>query len=116
MRKITPKQDEYSVAGPVRGTLTKKKAPPVYPKVRISLEHLPEAKNMKLGEHAHIKIHGKLVGLNQGGYDNSAEFEMHGIEHHKMHKNDDEEENESEAERKREAKNPKLEGEEEDNA
>ena len=59
----------------------RKKDPPVYPKFRVDLEHLPEAKNMKLGDKAKVSMHAKLVGLSQSRFDNSAEFEIHGIEH-----------------------------------
>lgn len=110
MRKITPKQDSYMTGSGPGKPMKKEKSNPIYPKFNIGLEHLPEAKNMKLGDHAHIQIHGKLSRLSQGGYDNSAEFEIHGISHKKKHKGDDEETNESESERKREV----TEGEEAD--
>jgi len=90
MRKITPKQDSYMTGSGPGKPMKKEKGNPVYPKFNIGLEHLPEAKNMKLGDHAHIQIHGKLSRLSQGGYDNSAEFEIHGISHKKKHKGDDE--------------------------
>jgi hypothetical protein len=107
MRKITPKQDNYMIGSGPGKPLKNGKSNPIYPKFNIGLEHLPEAKNMKLGEHAHIQIHGKLSRLSQGGYDNSAEFEIHGISHKKTHKGDDEEAEES-------PDNEKAEGEEAD--
>lgn len=95
MRKITPKQDEYMTGSGPGKPMKKEKAKPIYPKFSIGLEHLPEAKSMKLGDHAHIQIHGKLSRLSQGGYDNSAEFEIHGIGHKKKSKGDNEDAAES---------------------
>jgi hypothetical protein len=83
MRKIQPKTDEYAIGGP-HGIGKKEKAKPVYPTVRMDLKHVPEAKDMKVGDHAHIKMHAKLVGINQSRFDNSAEYEIHAIEHKKM--------------------------------
>jgi hypothetical protein len=88
MRKIIPKQDEFSSPSTVRGPLKKEKSKPIYPTVRMDLQHLPEAKDMKLGDMAHIGMHAKLTGLNQGRFDHSAEFEIHAISHKKLHKGD----------------------------
>lgn len=96
MNKIKPKQDEYAVGGSVKGTLTKKKSPPIYPKVRVGLENLPEAKKMKLGDHVKLHVHGKVSALNQGGYDNSVEIEMHHVGMNKKRLPDEDEESKEE--------------------
>lgn len=82
MRKIVPKKDEYAIGG----SLKRAEAKPVYPTVRMDLKHVPEAKDMKIGDMAHIKMHAKLTGLNQGRFDHSAEYEIHAIEHKKLGK------------------------------
>ena len=102
MRKITPKQDSYMTGSGPGKPMKKEKSNPIYPKFNIGLEHLPEAKNMKLGDHARIQIHGKLSRLSQGGYDNSAEFEIHGISHKKKSKGDNEDAGESPDDKKAE--------------
>ena len=91
LRKITPEQDEYAIGG--HGGLKKGKSAPVYPRVRLDLKHLPEAKNMKLGDEVHLHVHGKLSGLSQGRFDNSAEIEMHhvGLKKGKLKKHGDNE-------------------------
>lgn len=54
----------------------------IYPSFRIDLEHLPEAKDWKVGSNYRVTLDLKQVGLHVGKneYDNSAEFEIHGIE------------------------------------
>lgn len=76
MRKIKPKVDKYSL-GPSKAP---KESKPIYPTTRLDLEHLPEAKEWKLGKTYRIEMEVKLVGLSQSRFDNSAEFEIHGIE------------------------------------
>ena len=78
MRKITPKTDKYMIGG---GLVKEKgESKPIFPTIRIELEHLPEAKNWKLGKTYEIELGLKLIGLSQSRYDNSAEFEIHEIE------------------------------------
>lgn len=77
MRKIKPKQDEYAVGiGPSK----KAKSKPVYPTFRIDLSHLPEAKKWELGKKYRLELELVLTGLSQSRFDNTAEFEIHGIE------------------------------------
>jgi len=75
MRKIKPKTDKYrtdSIGPP-------KDSKPIYPIVRIDLEHIPEAKKWELGKEYGVEIKGKLVALSQSRFDNSAEFEVREI-------------------------------------
>lgn len=84
------------MTGSMKGVPMKsEKSKPIYPTVRMDLNHLPEAKNMKIGDMAHIGMHAKLVGMNQSRFDNSAEFEVHGIEHKKMKSGGKEEDGET---------------------
>ena len=72
MRKITPKTDEYMVSE----THKKEKSKPVYPRFRIELEHLPEAKKWELGKEYEVKLKLKMTGISQSRFDNSAEFDI----------------------------------------
>ncbi len=77
MRDVKPKQDEYaepSVAG-----LKKKKAEPVYPRVRLDLDTIPEAKKWEVGKTYKLEMEVKMVGLSISRFDNSAEFEIRKI-------------------------------------
>lgn len=60
--------------------LSKGESKPIYPTIRLDLEHIPEAKKWELGKKYKIGTEVKLVGLSQSRYDNSAEFEVHAIE------------------------------------
>jgi len=75
MRKIKPKTEKYMTdkVGPAKETK------PIYPTMRIDLEHLPEAKKWGLGKEYGLELKVKLVGLSQSRFDNSAEFEMHEV-------------------------------------
>lgn len=78
MRKIKPKTLDYktpSVAG-----LKSEKSQPIYPTFRLDLQHIPEAKDWKVGETYNVEMTVKMVGISQSRYDNSAEFEIHEIE------------------------------------
>jgi hypothetical protein len=78
MRNIKPKQDEYMVGeGP--GKLSKKKAEPVYPRMRLDLDTVPEAKKWEVGKSYQVEMELKMVGLSISRYDNSAEFEIRKI-------------------------------------
>ena len=76
MRKVKPKSvdEEY---GPMRAKGGKEK---IYPKIRIHTDHLPEAKDWKVGESHEIHMKGKMVGLSQSKFQNEAEFEITHIE------------------------------------
>lgn len=79
MRKIIPKTDKYRTGGmdvPMREGQSK----PIYPTMRIDLEHIPEAKKWDLGEKYMVHVEVKLTGLSQSRFDNSAEFEIHKID------------------------------------
>lgn len=77
MRKITGKTDKY-MTSPSKAIMETPK--PVFPTIRIDLEHMPEAKAWKLGKSYDVKFELKLVGLSQSRFDNSCEFELHGVE------------------------------------
>jgi hypothetical protein len=85
MRKVKPKStdEEY---GPLR---TKGANEKIYPKIRIHTDHLPEAKDWKVGESHELHLRGKMVGLSQSKFQNEAEFE---VTHLEPHDKDDEEE------------------------
>lgn len=71
MRSIKPQKDEYMINASKKG-----ESEPRYPSFRLDLEHIPEAKNWKLGEDYEIEMKVKLVGLSQSKFDNGAEFEI----------------------------------------
>lgn len=76
MRDIKPKKDRYSI-GPSKPVEESK---PIYPTIRIDLEHLPEAKDWKVGKSYPIGMVVKMTGISQSRFDNSAEFEIRKIE------------------------------------
>lgn len=78
MRKIKPKTDKYM--SPSAIGLKKGKSKPIYPTFRIDLDHIPEAKDWKIGKEYSIEMKVKMVGLSQSRFDNSAEFEIKEIE------------------------------------
>lgn len=78
IKAIKPKVDDIMASAPIG--LKKEKSKPIYPTIRIQLEHLPEAKNWKLGEMHCMELKVKLIGLSQSRFDNSAEFEIQGID------------------------------------
>lgn len=90
MRKITPKTDKYMIGG--IGPSKKGESKPIYPTIRIDLEHIPEAKNWKLGKMYKLELGLKLIGLSQSQYNNSTEFEIHEIESESSKDEDDEKE------------------------
>lgn len=98
MRKITPKQDEYMMSEGPSISMKKKKAEPIYPKIRIDLEHIPEAKKWDIGKEYKVELKLKMVGLSISRYDNTAEFEIRelGCEGMKEDKNKAEENGEKE--------------------
>lgn len=76
MRKVKPKVDDYS-SGPM---LKPTKSKPRYPTVRMDLDTIPEAKEWKVGKTYEVGLKLKMVGISQSRFDNSAEFEIRGIE------------------------------------
>lgn len=85
MRKVEPKKDDYMLGGD--GPMKPAKSKPRYPVVRLSLDALPEAKKwevVKEGEDGGpfyiIEMRVRMVSLSQGRFDQSAEFELRGIE------------------------------------
>ena len=75
--KIKPKTDKYMTDGPVG--LKSDESKPVFPTVHFQLEHLPEAKDCKIGDKCTIEVTGKVVALSQSRFDNSMELEMHEV-------------------------------------
>ena len=73
--KIKPKTDKYRTdsIGPA------KEEKPSFPTVRFQLEHLPEAKDCKMGDMCTVEVTGKIVALSQSRFDNSVEVEMHEV-------------------------------------
>lgn len=61
------------------GVMKKEKSDKIYPKVRIDLQHLPEAKKWDIGKSYKIEMEVKMVGISISKYDNSAEFEIRKI-------------------------------------
>lgn len=78
MRKIKPKKEEYMNA-PVGKPSSQKESAPIYPTIRIDLEHLPEAKKWKVGQEYKLEMTVKMVGLSQSRFQNDAEFEIREI-------------------------------------
>jgi len=85
MRKVEPKKDDYAIGGD--GPLKAGKSKPRYPVVRLSLDALPEAKKWEVvkegedgGPYYIIEMRVRMVSLSQGRFDQSAEFELRGIE------------------------------------
>lgn len=78
MRTVKPKQDNYMLSeGPSK--LSTKKAPKIYPKVRLDLDTVPEAKKWEVGKTYKLEMVVKMVGLSISRFDNSAEFEIRKI-------------------------------------
>ena len=75
MRKVVPEKDHYA-EGP---SLKKVESKPRYPTVRFQLKDLPEAKKWKVGDKYKVELELKMSGISISRWDNSAEFEIHGI-------------------------------------
>lgn len=76
MRKIKPKQYENAIASPSKKGRSEK----IYPNIRFDLEHVPEAKDMDVGDKYHLHVHGKMTGKSESRFQKNAEFEVHHIE------------------------------------
>lgn len=63
---------------------------PIYPSFRIDLEHMPEAKDWKVGNDYEITMKVKMTGISQSRYQNDAEFEIREIETTEGDNDDDE--------------------------
>lgn len=80
MRDVKPKQDEELTVSSGPGKPLKKQKPePIYPRVRIELDTLPEAKKWEVGDLYEIRMQVRMVGLSISRYDNSADFEIRKI-------------------------------------
>lgn len=79
MRTVKPKQDEYMLGSTSSKPSSVKKSPPIYPKFRLDLDTVPEAKDWKVGKTYKIEMEVKMVGLSISRFDNSAEFEIRKI-------------------------------------
>lgn len=80
MRNVKPKEsDPYMIGGGPGKGLKKSKPEPVYPRINIDLDTLPEAKKWKVGTSYKVETELKMVGLRIGRYDNTAEFEIRKI-------------------------------------
>ncbi len=86
--KIKPKTDKYMTDSPVG--LKSGESKPSFPTVRFQLEHLPEAKDCKMGDMCTIEVTGKIVALSQSRFDNSVEVEMHEVGMEKSEEKKDE--------------------------
>ncbi|MFA7257644.1 MAG: hypothetical protein WC047_08735, partial [Kiritimatiellales bacterium] len=65
MRKIKPKKDEMMMEGPAKHA-----SEPIYPRFRIELDHLPEAKKWKIGKEYEINLKVKMVGISMSRFQN----------------------------------------------
>lgn len=77
MRKIKPTKDKYMLGG--QGMPKKSESKPIYPIIRIDLNHIPEAKKWEIGKEYEVDMKLKMVGISQSRFDNSAEFEIREI-------------------------------------
>lgn len=75
LRKIKPKTESYMVNASKKG-----ESEPIYPRFSLDLDHIPEAKDWKIGETYNIEFKVKMTGLSQSRFDNSADFEILEIE------------------------------------
>ncbi len=73
MKNIKPKKSIYAKGG----SLSKAEDKPQYPTIRIDHEHMPEAKEWKVGEKHHVHLHVKMVGNSQSKFQNEGEYEIH---------------------------------------
>jgi hypothetical protein len=81
MRKIVPKQDNYSTDGPAIGMIKKAKEPvKIYPRISLQHESFPEVKKCEVGKMCKFMIEAKVVGLSISRFNNDTDFEIHGFE------------------------------------
>ena len=71
MRKINPKKDKEMWDSP-RASMEK----PQYPRFRIELTHLPEAKKWDIGKEYEVSLKLKMTGISISRYQNNAEFDI----------------------------------------
>jgi len=83
MRDVKPIKDKYA-EGP---SLAVKESKPRYPTFRLPLDVIPEAKKWEVAKEGEdsgaayvIEMKVRMIGLSQGRYDQSAEFEIRGID------------------------------------
>ena len=98
LRKIQPKSDRLMMDGPAEKMADKK----VYPRFRIELEHLPEAKKWDIGKEYTVTMKLKMTGISISRFQNDSEFDIlaidPGTKGSKMKKVEKEEESEEEYE------------------
>ena len=78
MEKVKAKSYDSAISSP-RGR--EGKSNKVDPTIRIDHEHLPEAKEWKVGDQHHIHMNVKMVGNSQSRFQNEGEYEIHGLDH-----------------------------------
>ena len=74
MKKIKPKTHEPMMDGPAKSDSK------IYPRFRIDLEHLPEAKKWTIGKEYKIELKLKMTGISISKFQNDTEFDIVGIE------------------------------------
>ena len=75
MRKIKPKEEEG-----MSNTPKKHVAEKMYPRFRIELEHMPEAKKWEMGKEYTVTLKLKMTGLSISKYQNDSEYDIIGID------------------------------------
>ena len=76
LRKIEPKTHEAMMEGPARSDKDKK----IFPRFRIELVHLPEAKKWEIGKEYTVKLKLKMTGISISKFQNDSEFDIIGID------------------------------------
>lgn len=71
MRKIQPKKYKMMSDSPA-----KVEHEPIYPRFRIELEHLPEAKKWEIGKEYEVHMKLKMTGISISKFQNDTEFEI----------------------------------------
>lgn len=83
LRKIKPQTgDRFGDVSPP----TKNKE--VFPRFRIELVHLPEAKKWDIGKEYHVLLKLKQTGISISRFQNDAEFDIIGIDPNPKHNSD----------------------------
>lgn len=77
MHDVKPKKYGSGLEAPSKEAREK----PVYPTIRINHEHLPEAKDWKVGDKKKIHLEVKMVGNSQSRFQNEGEYELHRLGH-----------------------------------
>ncbi len=75
MRKIVPKTEDHVFPRSKDGESKK-----VFPRFRIELTHLPEAKKWDIGKEYTITLKLKMTGISISRFQNDSEFDIIGID------------------------------------